>query len=496
MDEKYDQTPCIKKRDIAKYIYSIWTRGGSDMSGLAFPFFSGQIDTLGMLVTEQYFQRDDNIKEVARIHSDDITYKDFHQNFMSKNKPVIISGLTDRWKAASKWITPDPFSIEESEAKVKMVPDMVYLKKKFGEDIVSVHMQPACGGFKGSSNRARRKDEMRLSHFSDWWSDYHLSLLETGEDKSLCSNYSGTVEDILYMKDWQFVAQHPTYEAYSTPVFFRDDWLNGKTGMGRAYRFIYLGPKGTVTPLQVDVLNSYSWSTNICGAKRWKLVPAECTHLLYDVFGRKLAVHMDADIEDYSDDLGPCLYPGLAEARRSTLSFIQEEGDTLFVPSGWHHTVENLAPTLSINHNWINATNIMWSWDKVLNEIMSENFQGKKCRMEELCTPSQNESQSQRDKKASEKDCQGNDIYLLWLIISRKARILLDEKSDLQTNDYDEQQDKSRCDLKKVLCILESMQSLDFFIRKVDNLDLSDIYDLVAEITAYLSKLKIKSKGN
>ena len=28
--------------------------------------------------------------------------------------------------------------------------------------------------------------------------------------------------------------------------------------------------------------------------------------------------------------------------------------------SGWHHTVENLEDTLSINHNWLNAHNVAW----------------------------------------------------------------------------------------------------------------------------------------
>lgn len=40
----------------------------------------------------------------------------------------------------------------------------------------------------------------------------------------------------------------------------------------------------------------------------------------------------------------------------------QEAGEILFVPSGWHHSVMNLAETLSINHNWINAFNVHWTW--------------------------------------------------------------------------------------------------------------------------------------
>lgn len=32
------------------------------------------------------------------------------------------------------------------------------------------------------------------------------------------------------------------------------------------------------------------------------------------------------------------------------------------MPSGWHHTVENLTDTLSVNHNWFNAHNVHWAW--------------------------------------------------------------------------------------------------------------------------------------
>jgi len=31
------------------------------------------------------------------------------------------------------------------------------------------------------------------------------------------------------------------------------------------------------------------------------------------------------------------------------------------VPSGWHHEVENLANTLSVNANWLNAFNAHWA---------------------------------------------------------------------------------------------------------------------------------------
>ncbi len=47
---------------------------------------------------------------------------------------------------------------------------------------------------------------------------------------------------------------------------------------------------------------------------------------------------------------------------------VQGVGEAIFVPSGWHHTVENVEDTLSINHNWINGHNLHWGWDLLRRE--------------------------------------------------------------------------------------------------------------------------------
>lgn len=114
------------------------------------------------------------------------------------------------------------------------------------------------------------------------------------------------------------------------------------------FRFVYLGPGGTFTPLHRDVYGSYSWSANVVGRKVWWLFPpgaeAQLKHrgqLMFDVRGTEQAA--------------------------LAVKIVQEEGEVLFVPSGWHHQVVNVdfvsppswnaaieadTQCISINHNF------------------------------------------------------------------------------------------------------------------------------------------------
>jgi hypothetical protein len=47
----------------------------------------------------------------------------------------------------------------------------------------------------------------------------------------------------------------------------------------------------------------------------------------------------------------------------------QDAGECLFVPAGWQHEVTNLVETLSVNHNWVTASNIDLLWECVLMEL-------------------------------------------------------------------------------------------------------------------------------
>lgn len=63
---------------------------------------------------------------------------------------------------------------------------------------------------------------------------------------------------LLYLKDFHAAARHRT--GYTTPEIFREDWLNEwldsfgeERNVKQDYRFLYLGPAGSWTPLHADV---------------------------------------------------------------------------------------------------------------------------------------------------------------------------------------------------------------------------------------------------
>lgn len=87
----------------------------------------------------------------------------------------------------------------------------------------------------------------------------------------------------------------------------------------------------------MDVLSTI---TSIVTSKLLALIQLQ-THLLQDARG-----NLPTDI----DCIDSQHFPQFNEAR--PIELIQEAGEVVFVPSGWHHWVENLCDTLSINHNW------------------------------------------------------------------------------------------------------------------------------------------------
>ncbi|XP_058227406.1 arginine-specific demethylase JMJ20 isoform X1 [Rhododendron vialii] len=289
--------------------------------------------------------------QVGKVNGKELSYSDFVQRYLLKNEPVVLTGLMDDWRACKDWVLPDGR------------PNLPFFSTHFGSSTVQV----AYCYTKEFTDQKR--EEMSVSEFIGDWLEF--SSGEFNDGKSL-----------LYLKDWHFVKvrirskEYPEYLAYTTPLFFRDDWLNlyldkycmhedPETDKEKSeiccsdYRFVYMGEKGTWTPLHADVFRSYSWSANVCGKKKWYFLSPTQRHLVFDR-------NMKCSVYDIFEDVSKTKFPAFDKA--IWMECTQEENEIIFVPSGWYHQVHNLEDTISINHNWFNAYNISWVWDLLLRD--------------------------------------------------------------------------------------------------------------------------------
>ncbi|XP_057804465.1 arginine-specific demethylase JMJ20 [Salvia miltiorrhiza] len=285
--------------------------------------------------------------KVEKVNGKELSYAEFVEKYLDKNQPVILTGLTDDWRARKDWVSGDG------------KPNLRFFSDQFGGSRVQV---ADCAKREFTD---QKRLEMSVSEFIEIWIN-----------SSNSDNGGADGKPLLYLKDWHFVKEYPDYVAYSTPVFFRDDWLNlyldeyhmhddPETYRERNevncsdYRFVYMGAKGTWTPLHADVFRSYSWSANVCGRKQWYFLCPSQHHLVFDRY-------MKSAVYNIFEDVCKSKYPGFEEA--VWLECTQERDEIIFVPSGWYHQVHNLEDTISINHNWFNAYSISWVWGLLLRE--------------------------------------------------------------------------------------------------------------------------------
>jgi len=179
---------------------------------------------------------------------------------------------------------------------------------------------------------------------------------------------------LLYLKDWHCVRSFPNVPIYEVPRYFASDWLNeyyiAHPELNDDYMFVYMGPTETWTPLHADVFTSYSWSANIVGRKRWLLFPPHEEDHLRDRYGQ-LPYDVILELNSHNLTNDHMKYKMHDSEKLKCFDVIQEAGEIIFVPSGWHHQVWNLEDTISINHNWINACNITNVWCALKKELRS-----------------------------------------------------------------------------------------------------------------------------
>ncbi|KAK1302692.1 F-box protein [Acorus calamus] len=315
---------------------------------------------------------------IERVNGKELSYGDFVNRYLKKNEPVLLTGLMEGWRSCRDWVTHDG------------LPNLHFFSTHFGKSKVQV---ADCGTREFTD---QKRVEMSVSEFVSHWME-----LSSGEHSNgFCCNVKE--QRLLYLKDWHFVKEYPDYVAYTTPPFFTDDWLNlyldshhmhydPQSNFEESeincsdYRFVYMGAKGTWTPLHADVFRSYSWSANVCGRKRWHFLSPSQSNLIFDR-------NLKNSVYDIFGDVPEKQFPGFKEAINPSslmrffvsiffllmlvahcvqtiwLECTQERNEIIFVPSGWYHQVLNMEDTISINHNWFNGYNLSWVWNLLVKD--------------------------------------------------------------------------------------------------------------------------------
>lgn len=230
---------------------------------------------------------------------------------MKNNVPVIIEDIPLNWEAKN-WFNDHQINFE-------------YLMKKIGTKC----QVPVIKCSKKKKQTCDSPFTMDFLNYVNYW-------------RKRCPD-----EDcVLYLKDWHLQNEVKKYEFYKVPKYFGSDWLNEYLLDTKQddYRFLYIGPAESFTPLHSDVFGSFSWSTNIFGSKKWFLLPPGEELKLADKLG-----NLPSNIEEEI----------LVKNQVKYFTLLQNCDETIFVPSGWYHFVLNQEDTVSINHNWFNSCNIL-----------------------------------------------------------------------------------------------------------------------------------------
>lgn len=176
----------------------------------------------------------------------------------------------------------------------------------------------------------------------------------------------------------------------------------------------------------------------MCGIKRWLfLLPGEEVKLKSGPADKLFSI---------DDDI-------LTQRSVDYIEIIQNAGETVFVPSGWHHQVWNLAETISVNHNWFNACNIFTIW--------SEMYKTFELVVEEISDC--------REMQDFDAHCQlmlrsvfGMNfdmlIDLLDVIVDNRIRVLTAEEEAVQVNDVLLGKGHAGYDLKVTVRVLDDIK--------------------------------------
>jgi len=243
--------------------------------------------------------------EVPRLGG--VCYREFVDEYVRPNKPVIITDAIDHWPAMRRW-TPDFFRDEYGSMDVEM-------------------------------------DGLTMSQFID----------------KVEQSAAGSADNLPYFRNRSIHQTFPELapDISPLPIYLQPNWFNNQLVPKRISRHrtdIFIGGVGSRFPyLHWDNYHGYAFLFQIYGEKTYILYPPEQSPFLYPKADGRLLANV-CSIEDIENpDAGR--FPLFARATPTRC--VLGHGEMMFMPSGWWHTARMDTPSISVSSNTANAYN--WS---------------------------------------------------------------------------------------------------------------------------------------
>lgn len=171
-----------------------------------------------------------------------------------------------------------------------------------------------------------------------------------------------------YLEDELFIEMNPELKKHlGQPVYLKEDFFQLLPKELRPWNAMLLwGTAHSRSSLHIDPYNWTGTNAVLSGKKMWKLYPPGQDHLLYVRGNQRSGFPLDcmkynSPIDTYVPDYK--LYPQFKKAR--AITFTQEAGEILIIPTGWFHQAYNPVETMAISSQVWNSQN----YKLILEEI-------------------------------------------------------------------------------------------------------------------------------
>jgi len=267
----------------------------------------------------------EGLQLIDRVHRP--SPREFYLKYLRPNRPVVLTGITDDWKAITNW-SPEYFRSQHPTAKVVYT---AWESKTPNNDPTEYY-------------RKRRRATTTLGAFIDAMNSSQQSSRDYVSQYPIFSELPELKTDMGSLAPYMNIPRF-----YPTAL---------QSKVTKAPTF-WLGPAGIVTPVHFD--SAHNLLVQIYGSKKLLLFPPWQSRLLYYP-----SLHLGHVNYSPVDVEAPDLVRFPRFRKATSLELELAPGEVLFIPVRWWHYARALERTISLNFWWFSIDSLRRMWHPYL----------------------------------------------------------------------------------------------------------------------------------